>query len=308
MFWRPKESVDFGPSISVDVQKVNENHELKPRSLVINAAQVKCMKGNSASWQFPSSEIHSVQVSRHDPTRFIVSVLQKFEFAGESAAKVQQAIDAFRAFDIGLVKPSVVQLPPPPIAPPPPPPVLVKHPCPFCSGTGDASGAQGIPTKVRAQSTQSVPAGDRIFNFEREFEAFANQQPSMTVAQPQLSSANTSHSSQPTSAVVTDDGRAPQRADELDFVRVIGEGAFAQVMLARKCGTNQQFAVKVIRMNDHPKGHDVYAERNILKALDHPLVVHLHFAFEHERKLYLGMDYIQGGELYYHLKRYFFIS
>ena len=48
---------------------------------------------------------------------------------------------------------------------------------------------------------------------------------------------------------------------------------------------------------------DVYAERTILSLLVHPLVVRLNFSFEHERKLYLGMEYLQGGELYYHLKR-----
>ncbi len=52
----------------------------------------------------------------------------------------------------------------------------------------------------------------------------------------------------------------------------------------------------------------VYAERAILAMLRHPLVVRLECSFEHERKLYLGMQYLSGGELLTWLKRYLSVS
>lgn len=37
--------------------------------------------------------------------------------------------------------------------------------------------------------------------------------------------------------------------------------------------------------------------------LDFPFLVKMHFAFQTEDKLYFVMDYINGGELFYHLTR-----
>lgn len=37
--------------------------------------------------------------------------------------------------------------------------------------------------------------------------------------------------------------------------------------------------------------------------LDFPFLVKMHFAFQTDDKLYFVMDYINGGELFYHLTR-----
>ena len=47
----------------------------------------------------------------------------------------------------------------------------------------------------------------------------------------------------------------------------------------------------------------VYAERQILERADNPYIVKLHFAFQTETKLYLVMDYLNGGELFSYIKR-----
>jgi len=44
-------------------------------------------------------------------------------------------------------------------------------------------------------------------------------------------------------------------------------------------------------------------ERNILEEVRHPFIVGLQFAFQTNGKLYLIMDYLNGGELFYHLNR-----
>eukprot|EP00163_Fabomonas_tropica_P025872 TRINITY_DN456_c0_g1_i2.p1 TRINITY_DN456_c0_g1~~TRINITY_DN456_c0_g1_i2.p1 ORF type:complete len:601 (+),score=105.23 TRINITY_DN456_c0_g1_i2:546-2348(+) len=48
-------------------------------------------------------------------------------------------------------------------------------------------------------------------------------------------------------------------------------------------------------------------ERTILEAVKHPFIVGLQYAFQTDGKLYLIMNYLNGGELFYHLskKRYF---
>lgn len=45
------------------------------------------------------------------------------------------------------------------------------------------------------------------------------------------------------------------------------------------------------------------SERDILTKVDHPFVVSLWFAFQTEKKLFLVMDFLAGGELFFHLKR-----
>lgn len=45
------------------------------------------------------------------------------------------------------------------------------------------------------------------------------------------------------------------------------------------------------------------AEREILEKINNPFIVKLHFAFQTPSKLYFVMDFLNGGELFYHLKR-----
>lgn len=100
--------------------------------------------------------------------------------------------------------------------------------------------------------------------------------------------------------------------DDFDLLKVIGKGAFGKVMLVRKKvpdGTgnpNAIYAMKVLKKAsvfaknqvEHTK-----SERRILRDIDHPFVVRLRYAFQTEDKLYLVMDYYNGGSLFFHLRK-----
>ena len=43
-------------------------------------------------------------------------------------------------------------------------------------------------------------------------------------------------------------------------------------------------------------------ERNVLSYMKHPFIVSLNYAFQTSEKLFLILDYCQGGDLGYHLK------
>jgi len=46
------------------------------------------------------------------------------------------------------------------------------------------------------------------------------------------------------------------------------------------------------------------AERNVLiENLQHPFLVGMHYSFQTSSKLYFVLDYVNGGELFFHLKR-----
>ncbi|KAI3855203.1 hypothetical protein MKX03_026061 [Papaver bracteatum] len=99
-----------------------------------------------------------------------------------------------------------------------------------------------------------------------------------------------------------------------DFVimRVVGQGAFGKVFLVRKKGFDENdksdgiFAMKVMRKDTIiKKNHVDYmrAERDILTKVDHPFIVQLRYSFQTKSKLYLILDFINGGHLFFHLYR-----
>jgi len=77
-------------------------------------------------------------------------------------------------------------------------------------------------------------------------------------------------------------------------------------MQVRKKDDAKIYAMKVLRKEaiiarkqvTHTK-----AEKSILQRIQHPFIVRLHYAFQTKDKLYMILDYINGGELFFHLKK-----
>lgn len=83
--------------------------------------------------------------------------------------------------------------------------------------------------------------------------------------------------------------------------RKIGEGAFAEVRLAVHQDTKEEFAVKVFDRDALPKVHferDIKREIKIMQHLRHPNIVSIHAVLVTDKKLYLVMELVRGGELY----------
>jgi len=47
----------------------------------------------------------------------------------------------------------------------------------------------------------------------------------------------------------------------------------------------------------------IRVEREILEKFDHPFIMGLEYAFQDEERLYLIMEFVNGGELFYHLRQ-----
>ncbi|OVA11961.1 Protein kinase domain [Macleaya cordata] len=99
---------------------------------------------------------------------------------------------------------------------------------------------------------------------------------------------------------------------DFEILRVVGQGAFGKVFQVRKKGYSEIddndgiFAMKVMRKDTIiKKNHVDYmrAERDILTKVDHPFIVQLRYSFQTKSKLYLILDFINGGHLFYHLYR-----
>lgn len=90
---------------------------------------------------------------------------------------------------------------------------------------------------------------------------------------------------------------------------LIGQGNFGRVLLVRYKKTGENYAMKVLN-KDNLRRQDIEhtkTERSVLRKIRHPFVVSLNFAFQTGSgatgKLYMVMDYVPGGDLYYHLRR-----
>jgi serine/threonine protein kinase len=69
---------------------------------------------------------------------------------------------------------------------------------------------------------------------------------------------------------------------------------------------NKIYAMKVLQKNEVKKQHQVehtLTERWVLAETNHPFITSLRFAFQSLKKLYLVMDYMVGGELFFHLQK-----
>eukprot|EP01112_Ceratiomyxa_fruticulosa_P018548 TRINITY_DN594_c0_g1_i1.p1 TRINITY_DN594_c0_g1~~TRINITY_DN594_c0_g1_i1.p1 ORF type:complete len:439 (+),score=108.18 TRINITY_DN594_c0_g1_i1:321-1637(+) len=103
-------------------------------------------------------------------------------------------------------------------------------------------------------------------------------------------------------------GRKEEKVGVADFelLNLVGKGSFGKVMQVRKKDTGEIFAMKVLSKKhivDHNEVEHTKAERNILQKLNHPFLVGLNYSFQTEDKLYFILDYVNGGELFFHLQR-----
>eukprot|EP01122_Echinamoeba_exundans_P013060 TRINITY_DN5635_c0_g1_i1.p1 TRINITY_DN5635_c0_g1~~TRINITY_DN5635_c0_g1_i1.p1 ORF type:complete len:931 (+),score=210.61 TRINITY_DN5635_c0_g1_i1:146-2938(+) len=100
--------------------------------------------------------------------------------------------------------------------------------------------------------------------------------------------------------------KSPTGLDDFELLRIIGTGSFAKVMLVRKKDTGKLYAMKVLKKEEIVRRNQVghtRTERTILSRMHHPFMVKLRYSFQSELKLYMVLDYIRGGELFYHLRR-----
>ena len=93
-----------------------------------------------------------------------------------------------------------------------------------------------------------------------------------------------------------------QKISIFDFVpiKIIGKGAFGEVRLCKYVPTGDIVAIKKMKKEEMHKKNQVLhvrAERDVLSEAKNQWIVELKFSFQDQKFLYLGMEYLPGGDL-----------
>uniref|UniRef100_A0A674D5X9 protein kinase C n=1 Tax=Salmo trutta TaxID=8032 RepID=A0A674D5X9_SALTR len=94
---------------------------------------------------------------------------------------------------------------------------------------------------------------------------------------------------------------------DFDLLSVIGRGSYAKVLLVRLKKTERIYAMKVVKkelVNDDEDIDWVQTEKHVFEqASNHPFLVGLHSCFQTESRLFFIIEYVNGGDLMFHMQR-----
>ncbi|OBA21603.1 kinase-like protein [Metschnikowia bicuspidata var. bicuspidata NRRL YB-4993] len=112
-------------------------------------------------------------------------------------------------------------------------------------------------------------------------------------------------------------GHRPKLAD-FEPIKVLGHGSYGKVLLVREKSSGRLFAQKQLKkallvINEtnevHQKNYErTINEKAILEKVNHPNVVKLYYAFQDNNKVYLILEYLDGGEIFHHLAQQRYLS
>ncbi|XP_078697068.1 protein kinase C iota type-like isoform X4 [Branchiostoma floridae x Branchiostoma belcheri] len=95
--------------------------------------------------------------------------------------------------------------------------------------------------------------------------------------------------------------------DEFDLLRVIGRGSYAKVLMVKLRKTQRIYAMKVVKkelVNDDEDIDWVQTEKHVFEtASNHPFLVGLHSCFQTESRLFFVIEFVNGGDLMFHMQR-----
>ena len=107
---------------------------------------------------------------------------------------------------------------------------------------------------------------------------------------------NTEVDSQPINIKVT--------FNDFEPIKLLGRGSFGEVLLVRLKANKKVYAMKVLSKNLlRVKRQQVHTktERDLMVKINCPFIVNIKTAFQDTSKLYIVSEFMQGGDMFYHM-------
>ncbi|KAL7121659.1 hypothetical protein ACP275_02G194300 [Erythranthe tilingii] len=101
--------------------------------------------------------------------------------------------------------------------------------------------------------------------------------------------------------------RTRTRVGKYELGRTLGEGTFAKVKFATNVQTGDRVAIKIIdrdRVLRHKIIEQIKREISTMKMIKHPNVVNLFEVMASKTKIYIVLEYVDGGELFDKIAKY----
>ncbi|CAL1146894.1 unnamed protein product, partial [Cladocopium goreaui] len=95
---------------------------------------------------------------------------------------------------------------------------------------------------------------------------------------------------------------------DFELYDTVGKGTFSRVRVVKMKGNidRSPMALKILRKGDVirlKQVEHVKAEKQIMSMIEHPFIVNLLGAFQDDKRLFMLLEYINGGELFSYLRR-----
>ena len=94
--------------------------------------------------------------------------------------------------------------------------------------------------------------------------------------------------------------------EDFEVLKLIGKGSFAKVYLVRNKSNQKLYSMKKLEkpfLKKNKQEQHIIIERILLSKMNNPFLVKLYCCFQDQEHLYFIMEFIQGGELFFHLHR-----
>ena len=110
----------------------------------------------------------------------------------------------------------------------------------------------------------------------------------------------------PTFRTSIDATNTPATLEDFKHLKLLGKGSFGKVVLVKNQNNNKLYAMKILDKKFIIKKNQIshtQTERALLEKLKHPFIVRLNYAFQDSKRLYFLTEFLQGGELFFHLRK-----
>ena len=92
--------------------------------------------------------------------------------------------------------------------------------------------------------------------------------------------------------------------EDFERLKLIGKGSFGEVFLVKLKSNEKIYAMKILdkeKIKSYDQEEHTKSERDLMVKINCPFIVDIKYAFQDKQYLYMVTEFMQGGEMFFHL-------